>query len=62
MCLLQALENALEELREKFEDANKDKENCIRQKEETSEKIDLSNRLVKGLASESVRWRDSITK
>lgn len=32
------------------------------QKEETSDKINLSNRLVKGLSSESVRWQESITK
>lgn len=53
---------ALQELKEKLEDANQDKENCIQQKEETAEKIDLANRLVKGLASENIRWREGITK
>ncbi|KAK7571782.1 hypothetical protein V9T40_014254 [Parthenolecanium corni] len=56
------LESTLQQLREKLEEANQDKENCIMQKEETSEKINLSNRLVKGLSSESVRWQESITK
>lgn len=60
--LLQNLESTLQQLREKLEEANQDKENCIMQKEETSEKINLSNRLVKGLSSESVRWQESITK
>lgn len=52
----------MQQLKEKLEEANQDKENCVRQKEETSEKINLANRLVKGLASESIRWRESITK
>lgn len=58
----QALEDTLQQLKEKLEEANNDKENCVQQKEETSEKINLANRLVKGLASESVRWRESITR
>lgn len=56
----QSLEATLQELTDKFDAAVKEKLFCQNQAEECAEKIDLADRLVNGLASENVRWKDSV--
>ncbi|KAI5737115.1 hypothetical protein M8J76_010191 [Diaphorina citri] len=55
-----SLEATLQELTDKFDAAVKEKLFCQNQAEECAEKIDLADRLVNGLASENVRWKDSV--
>uniref|UniRef100_A0A8D9BW96 Dynein beta chain, ciliary n=3 Tax=Cacopsylla melanoneura TaxID=428564 RepID=A0A8D9BW96_9HEMI len=54
------LEETLKDLTDKFDFAVKEKLKCQTQAEECAEKIDLADRLVNGLASENVRWRESV--
>lgn len=58
----QALEVKLQELTEKYEKAVEEKNICQAQEEKTRETIDLANRLVNGLASENIRWRETVHK
>ncbi|XP_073997627.1 dynein beta chain, ciliary-like isoform X3 [Rhodnius prolixus] len=55
-----ALEVKLQELTEKYEKAVEEKNICQAQEEKTRETIDLANRLVNGLASENIRWRETV--
>ncbi|KAL1129229.1 hypothetical protein AAG570_013758 [Ranatra chinensis] len=55
-----SLESELAILTERFEAAISDKMACESEAQRTAEAIDLANRLVNGLASENVRWRDTV--
>ncbi|KAJ1529252.1 hypothetical protein ONE63_006052 [Megalurothrips usitatus] len=57
---LDVLEGELAVLTEKFEVAVAEKLKCQEEADSTAETIDLANRLVHGLGSESVRWQESI--
>ena len=56
------LENELSILTKKFQDAVTEKMTCEKEARKTAEAIDLANRLVNGLASESVRWKETVSK
>ncbi|CAI6373183.1 unnamed protein product [Macrosiphum euphorbiae] len=55
------LERKQKILTDEFEGAVAEKTNCQNQADETSMRIDLANRLVNGLASENVRWKESVS-
>lgn len=59
---LDVLEGELAVLTDKFEVAVAEKLKCQEEADSTAETIDLANRLVHGLGSESVRWQQSIAK
>lgn len=59
-CIPQSLEETLKELTDKFNAAVSEKLFCQNQAGECAEKIDLADRLVNGLASENVRWKESV--
>ena len=52
----------LAELTASFEHATGAKLRCQKEAERTSKTIELANRLVGGLASENIRWADSVAK
>ncbi|XP_060520898.1 dynein beta chain, ciliary-like [Cylas formicarius] len=57
---LDELEKQLAILRAEFEDATNAKLKCQAEADATTQMIDLANRLVNGLASENIRWRELI--
>ncbi|KAJ8937861.1 hypothetical protein NQ314_011689, partial [Rhamnusium bicolor] len=57
---LQMLEKQLGVLRAEFEEATNAKLKCQAEADATTQMIDLANRLVNGLASENVRWRELV--
>ncbi|XP_049940954.1 dynein beta chain, ciliary-like [Schistocerca serialis cubense] len=57
---LKSLEDQLATLTSEFEAALAAKQKCQQEADATALTIDLANRLVNGLASENVRWRDSV--
>ena len=57
---IQQLEEALGKLTAEFEKATAEKLKCQQEAEATNKTIELANRLVGGLASENVRWADSV--
>lgn len=59
---VQELDDNLAELTRQFEEATAAKLKCQREAEETALTISLANRLVGGLASEKVRWAESVEK
>ena len=59
---LQELDDNLAELTAQFEKATAAKLKCQQEAEATAYTISLANRLVGGLASEKVRWADSVKK
>ena len=58
---INALEEALAKLTAEFERATGEKLRCQQEAEATNKTIELANRLVGGLASENVRWADSVS-
>jgi dynein heavy chain len=54
------LDDNLADLRAKFEKATSDKLKCEEEAQSTQVTIGLANRLVNGLASEKVRWSESV--
>lgn len=58
---LKNLEESLAKLTAEFEKATNEKLKCQQEAEMTAKTIELANRLVGGLASENVRWADSIS-
>lgn len=59
---LQELDDSLAELTASFERATAEKLKCQEEADNTAKTINLANRLVGGLASENVRWADSVEK
>ncbi|KAJ8925640.1 hypothetical protein NQ315_009485 [Exocentrus adspersus] len=59
---LNQLEKQLGVLRAEFEEATNAKLKCQAEADATTQMIDLANRLVNGLASENVRWRELVTQ
>jgi dynein heavy chain len=57
---LNYLESQLAILRADFEEATAAKMKCQAEADATTQMIDLANRLVNGLASENVRWRELV--
>ena len=57
---LKALNDNLAGLTREFEEATSAKLKCQQEAEETAQTISLANRLVGGLGSEKVRWKDTI--
>ena len=57
---IKQLDENLGELTAQFEKATTEKLKCQREAESTALTISLANRLVNGLASENVRWADSV--
>ena len=57
---IQSLEDALSKLTSEFERATNEKIKCQQEAELTNKTIELANRLVGGLASENVRWAESV--
>uniref|UniRef100_T1GQR2 Dynein heavy chain coiled coil stalk domain-containing protein n=1 Tax=Megaselia scalaris TaxID=36166 RepID=T1GQR2_MEGSC len=57
---LQSLEEQLAKLTSDFEKATADKLRCQKDADATQATIQLANRLVGGLASENVRWAESV--
>lgn len=55
-----ALEQALMEIKTKQDEAEAEKKKCQDEADKTEHQIDLAYRLVNGLQSENVRWRDLI--
>lgn len=58
----QELDDNLAELTAEFERATAAKLKCQQEAESTANTISLANRLVGGLASEKVRWAESVQK
>ena len=56
------LEEALAKLTAEFEKATSEKLRCQQEAEKTGKTIELANRLVGGLASENVRWAESVAQ
>ncbi|BFZ02963.1 hypothetical protein BsWGS_06002 [Bradybaena similaris] len=54
------LEETLAKCQEEYEEATAEKLRCQHEAETTAKTIELANRLVGGLASENVRWAESI--
>ena len=59
---IQELDDNLAELTAEFEKATAAKLKCQKEAEATASTISLANRLVGGLASEKVRWAESVQK
>lgn len=57
---INGLEESLAKLTAKFEKATSEKMKCQQEAESTQQTVQLANRLVNGLASEKVRWAESI--
>lgn len=57
---VEGLENALMEIKAKQDLAESEKKKCQDEADKTAHQIDLAYRLVNGLQSENVRWRDLI--
>lgn len=57
---IESLEEQLSVLTAEFREATNAKLKCQAEADATANSIDLANRLVNGLASENVRWRDSV--
>jgi dynein heavy chain len=60
--MLQSLEEQLAKLTADFEQATAEKRRCQQEADATNAIIQLANRLVGGLASENVRWAESVAK
>lgn len=60
--MLQSLEEQLGKLTADFEQATAEKLRCQQEADATNATIQLANRLVGGLASENVRWAESVAK
>jgi dynein heavy chain len=60
--MLQSLEEQLAKLTSDFEKATAEKMCCQKEADATNATIQLANRLVGGLASENVRWAESVAK
>jgi septal ring factor EnvC (AmiA/AmiB activator) len=60
--MLQSLEEQLAKLTADFEQATAEKLCCQQEADATNATIQLANRLVGGLASENVRWAESVAK
>ena len=58
---IQALETDLATLTAEFEEATNEKLRCQQEADTTAKTIELANRLVGGLASENVRWAESVS-
>ena len=58
----QSLEEQLAKLTADFEQATAEKLKCQKEADATNATIALANRLVGGLASENVRWADSVAR
>ena len=56
------LEATLAKCQSEFEQATAEKLRCQQEAETTAKTIELANRLVGGLASENVRWAESINE
>lgn len=56
------LEEQLGVIQAEFNDALAEKQKCQDEADKTAFTIDLAHRLVNGLASENVRWRESIAQ
>ena len=54
------MEATLAKCQAEFQQATDEKLRCQQEAETTAKTIELANRLVGGLASENVRWADSI--
>ncbi|XP_014668470.1 PREDICTED: LOW QUALITY PROTEIN: dynein beta chain, ciliary-like [Priapulus caudatus] len=59
---LQELEETLQNLTSQFERATAEKLRCQQEADSTNRTISLANRLVGGLASENVRWAESVAE
>lgn len=59
---IQELDDNLAELTASFEEATSAKLRCQQEADRTAKTIELANRLVGGLASENIRWADSVAK
>lgn len=59
--VIQELEKKQKILTDEFDNAVAEKTRCQNQADETVCRIDLANRLVNGLASENVRWKESVS-
>lgn len=59
---VQSLEEQLSKLTADFEQATADKLRCQKLADATEATIQLANRLVGGLASENVRWAQSVAE
>jgi dynein heavy chain len=59
---IKELDENLQELTSEYEKATAAKLKCQQEADETASTISLANRLVNGLASEKVRWAESIEK
>lgn len=57
---IESLEEQLSTLTAEFREATNAKLKCQAEADATANSIDLANRLVNGLASENVRWRESV--
>ena len=57
---IESLEEQLSTLTAEFREATNAKLKCQAEADATANSIDLANRLVNGLASENIRWRDSV--
>lgn len=60
--LEQSLEEQLAKLTADFEQATSEKLKCQQEADATNATIALANRLVGGLASENIRWADSVAE
>jgi dynein heavy chain len=60
--MLQSLEEQLAKLTSDFEQATAEKMRCQQEADATNATIQLANRLVGGLASENIRWAESVAK
>ncbi|XP_013396327.1 dynein beta chain, ciliary isoform X2 [Lingula anatina] len=60
MAKIQQLEEAMAKLTAEFERATNEKLRCQEEADNTNRTISLANRLVGGLASENVRWAESV--
>ncbi|VVC32244.1 Hypothetical protein CINCED_3A002285 [Cinara cedri] len=59
--MINELERKQKVLTDEFDGAVAEKTMCQNQADETALRIDLANRLVNGLASENVRWKESVS-
>lgn len=57
---MQELQKVLDNLAEKMDIAMSEKMKCQKEADATTNSIDLANRLVNGLASEKIRWTETI--
>ena len=56
------LEATLQKLTSDYQKAIDEKVHCQQEADETAKTIALANRLVNGLASEKIRWSESVQK